>query len=783
MAENNQINLEGILKKLSAGNATKADLQKLVEAFSHVQSSRQSLAESLTDTKAISGFFKEQVDLIRDNENILKDIIDVEEEILGIHQDAQALIKDKIDKMILSGEYTEEELKDHQKLYKAYSERARKKQNHLLSIQKGAAFTDQMLKATLGLSREWEGIGAKGFMKGFAKALKSTLTLTNVLSSVASGIITNTLAFDSSAAQLFKETGLTRKDINLRDISGPLEAIGTEMPMKVKESIASMHTAVTNFDKLTGSQVRALGSHMAILGEAGVSQAAMADIIKYHTHTIQESPEQANKTLGGMKQLADELNRAPNEIVTQYAQSLPTLAMFEGQSEKIFRGMSHEAKRLNMEVSELLGLTLEMDSFEGAAKAAQNFNIAFGGPFVSAQALMAASVEDKYKLIKDAFDKAEAGGLKLSQRQIRAMAQDAGLDPQKLLQILHSTKQVSTGTLNAAKFEEKTAAENATKTQEEIKNNLDIQTTINSHLEKLFRDLGGRLGADSALKTMLNALDTGLKFVADHLGKIVAGLVILKAFSIGEALKGVAFPVVVRDVMGGAGGAVAGGLRGAAGKVAAVAAVAGLGYMALKSKDSDQAAMIEENLKKQQALSKSQTALMDQQSKVSNASQDLSANAALLGANSNMGTPTAQDPAAGIPDAGSIAPGGLSMPSSGAKPRTLRQQRSMQQTKSNDSVEAGPSSVNIKGGSMSVRSNNVTSNSEANYIQPTFNKNDKFYNLIAAKPGGDIMSALMELNAAVQALLQKQKNSNPELDITGKELYRAVKEQFTAYGT
>ena len=146
MAENNQIDLEGILKKLSAGNATKADLQKLVEAFAQVQSSRQSLAESLTDTKAISGFFKEQVDLIRDNENILKDIMDVEEEILGIHQDAQDLIKDKIDKMILSGEYTEEELKDHQKLYKAYSERARRKQNHLLSIQKGAAFTDQMLK-------------------------------------------------------------------------------------------------------------------------------------------------------------------------------------------------------------------------------------------------------------------------------------------------------------------------------------------------------------------------------------------------------------------------------------------------------------------------------------------------------------------------------------------------------------------------------------------------------------------------------------------------------------
>jgi len=782
MAENNQIDLEGILKKLSAGDATKADLQKLVEAFAHVQSSRQSLAESLTDTKAISGFFKEQVDLIRDNENILKDIMDVEEEILGIHQDAQNLIKDKIDKMILSGEYTEEELKDHQKLYKAYSERARKKQNHLLSIQKGAAFTDQMLKATLGLSREWEGIGAKGFMKGFAKALKSTLTLTNVLSSVASGIITNTLAFDSSAAELFKETGLTRKDINLRDISGPLEAIGTQMPMKVKESIASMHTAVTNFDKLTGSQVRALGSHMAILGEAGVSQAAMADIIKYHTHTIQESPEQANKTLGGMKQLADELGRAPNEIVTQYAQSLPTLAMFEGQSEKIFRGMSHEAKRLNMEVSELLGLTLGMDSFEGAAKAAQNFNVAFGGPFVSAQALMAASVEDKYKLIKDAFDKASAGGLKLSQRQIRGMAQDAGLDPQKLLQILHSTKQVSTGTLNAAKFEEKTAAENAAKTQGEIKDNLDIQTTINSHLEKIFRDLGGRLGADSALKTMLDALDTGLTFVADHLGKIVAGLVLLKAFSIGAALKGVAFPVIVRDVMGGAGGAVAGGLRGAAGKVAAVAAVAGLGYMALSSKDSGQAEMIEGNLKKQQALSESQAALMDQQSKVSNASQDLGKSAASLGAISNMGTPAAQDPAAGIPDAGSIAPGGLSIPSSGARPTSRRPQRPMQQTKSNDSVEAGPSSVNIKGGSMSVRSNNVTSNSEANYIQPTFNKNDKFYNLIAAKPGGDIMSALMELNAAVQTLLQKQKNSNPELDITGKELYRAVKEQFTAYG-
>ena len=58
-----------------------------------------------------------------------------------------------------------------------------------------------------------------------------------------------------------------------------------------------------------------------------------------------------------------------------------------------------------MEVSKLLGMSLAMDSFEGAAKAAQNFNVAFGGPFLSAQALMGASVDEKFKLIADAFKK------------------------------------------------------------------------------------------------------------------------------------------------------------------------------------------------------------------------------------------------------------------------------------------------------------------------------------------------------------------------------------------
>ena len=81
-----------------------------------------------------------------------------------------------------------------------------------------------------------------------------------------------------------------------------------------------------------------------------------------------------------------------------------------------------------------------------------------------------------------------------------------------------------------------------------------------------------------------------------------------------------------------------------------------------------------------------------------------------------------------------------------------------------------------------VRVVNNSVNQEANYVQPVFHKNDKFYNVVAAKPGGDLITALASLQDSLDKYYEMRKNSSSELTMEGREFIRAWKENINEYG-
>ena len=58
---------------------------------------------------------------------------------------------------------------------------------------------------------------------------------------------------------------------------------------------------------------------MTVLGEMGASQQAMGEIFAFHKHTLQQSPEQANRTLLEMRAFSRATGRHIDEIMTEYA--------------------------------------------------------------------------------------------------------------------------------------------------------------------------------------------------------------------------------------------------------------------------------------------------------------------------------------------------------------------------------------------------------------------------------------------------------------------------------
>ena len=781
------IDIQSLIKKIASGKATSADIEKLIYAYSEVQKAKQSLNEKITTPEKLESHFKEQVKSVKENQKILKEVTNIEEDILELHEEAMHLIKDKIDTMILEGEYTAEELKQYQKLYKEYANRARRKHNHLLSIRKGEEYTSILLQATLGLSTEWQGISAGGFLKGFIKQLKSAASITNVLSSLAGGMIQQVLAFDTAAADLFKQTGISRSELDIQEIRNNIDAIGVGIPGKIQESVSRLHASYRGFQTLSVAQVNGTAQLMTVLGEMGASQQAMGEIFAFHKHTLQQSPEQANRTLLEMRAFSRATGRHIDEIMTEYAKSIPILAMYEHNSKNIFKGLSREAQILNMEVSKLLGMSLKMDSFEGAAKAAQNFNVAFGGPFLSAQALMGASVDEKFKLIADAFKKS---GVKLSRRQISGLARDTGTNEQELLQILNRESDKINNTTEKLKSTEEEMAD----AQNLIKNNLDIQTTILAGLEKMYSDIGDKFSAKENLRKVLNKIAGFLEFVADNFSAIFKTLLAIKGFQMVMSLRG-ATPMnptfVMSNPLGRVGGRFGAGLMLAGG----AAAVGGLGYYAVNSRMDDLSERVE--AQNQQSMNYTKQATNNtnkrfkEQDKVNQGTFSALAKAGGMSAKqiNDITTAKSAEPQATAQSQAGVnitmstpgSRGGSQGGSPGGTPRARRastgSRSTVRQARSNDRFGPMPMS---RPSEVRVTNNNV--NQEANYVQPVFHKNDKFYNVVAAKPGGDLIAALASLQDSLDQYYEMRKNSRNELNMEGREFVRAWKENINEYG-
>ena len=793
MADENQNSAEFLAKlevayeRIINGRGTNEDFALIHESLRRIDAEKDKFKEQTATPELLQDYFNKQIQQYTDNRAVLEDISDIDQEILGLHEDAIDRVKELIEQKITAGELNDQELKDLQTLYKAYARRRREKQNFFKAQEKGAEFTDRMLKATIGLNTEWSGIGAAGFFKGFAKQLKRTVTLSNVLATIAGGVVEQFFKLDQAQADLFKETGLTRQQVNLGAVGMQLKGVATEMNVKAKENVAHLFNANRQFDQLTQTQLRTYADASILMTEMGASGQAVADIFTYNRIVLKKSPEEATNAVLRMRQLSKLTGRSVEETVREFAKSAPTLAMYGNESEKIFKGLSLEAKRLNMEVSELLGLSLGMDSFEGAAKAAQNFNLAFGGPFISAQALMGASVEDKYKMVAEAYKKS---GKKLSRREISGLAKDAGLNEQKLMQILNREQ----GAAVDKKMEQKSTQELMDEQVDVIKKNTSVQTRINAQLEHLYRSIGEKLFANDGLFAIMDVVVDLLTFMVDNFKLMVAAGVGMKTAMAIAGSRG-ATPANPEFVvpLGGAGTA-AGKMGRGFGGLAAGLVVGGLAYagMSMLEKDPPPSPDTQnmERLQQQQADAEAELNDKAGQATEQNATsvlQTAEEREAKMDAFFNRGPTIPPPPGSmkieGLKDfSNQGSPGAVSMPSGGGGGSTGGP--SVVQTKTNDGTLASARSgtnINIGGSKLNIATTKNVSNSEATYVQPTFHKNDKYYNFVAAKKGGSIITALKTLEDAVDSMVSGIKNTDNKLSIDMKEFIRTVKEGLNEY--
>jgi len=509
------INIAELIRRLEDRGLSDSLIQDIIAASNETITAQENQFDE-TSAQSIRQHFETVNATLEENRSLLQETLDVNEELQNNYTQEKELLMDIIDEEIEAGNLSSERLKNAQRRIKELSKLNKAIEDYNDGMAKGEEAAKQILQATLGLSTEWSALssksGRKGMGKGFVTNLKSLMSPMNLLIALAQKIFERAVAYDKASADLFKRTGLDNTMINLKNIATNLKGMSTELQDKAAKSVGDFQEGYRSFGELQKEQVELTAETITVLNHFGVSNSDTVETFGILTKTLGKTPEQANRILNNTTAIAEELGRPPSEILSDFTKAMPILAIYGQESERMFRNISTQAALLGIPVSKIAQLNQGMDTFEGAAKAAQAFNVAAGAPFLSAQALLAADGDAKLDMIAEAYRRATPAQRAHIERPriLRGLASDANVSVDELVKLLK---------LDASKYKSKasdvqsagaTLAENITKVQE----NQTAMDKITAQIQRII---------DNIIK--FTNFDKGLGYAANMLTKFVEFIV------------------------------------------------------------------------------------------------------------------------------------------------------------------------------------------------------------------------------------------------------------------
>ena len=739
------MSFEQLLERLRTSGVSNEALNNLTE-ISNTAITYSFKADTATATET-KDYFDKVTTALEGYRKDLSETVDVDQELLDSYEEEMDILRRIMDNEAEAGRMGSDRLNAAQKRYKELAKLRKAKKGFLEGMDKGEAAAEQLLQATFGLSTEWGNLSAGGFAKGFGLGTMKMLKGMNLITSLVQKIIERALDYDKASADLFKKTGIDKSKLNLKKMATGLKGMSVDVQKKLVVSITDLQDGFRSIGDLGVDQLGATAQTITILEGFGASNRDTVATFGILTKTLGKTPEQANEFLNNTTALAESIARPPSELLSDFVKAAPVLARFGNQSEKVFKDISLQATLLEMDVAQLVGLSEGMDTFEGAAKAAQAFNIAVGQPFLSAQALLSAEPAQKLQLIADAYKR--AGNVDLSARMRRGLAADMGVNPAELERILNlnsselGTKRDEMDVAQASVMENiasitknQTAMDKITAKMQEIVDRLVDATSLDEGLGKvasLLTSVAVTLTGDHDLERshaakLKIAKEGGLVNVGD--GRAYTKKQIADARATDDMSDSTLAKYLNDPSVGGG--------------------------TSLRDMKDDKFKEFQKNQKE----FKTPGMVLDAKDAITTQSK------VAKGARTAGAMMTAGVAAQVIPGVGTVF-GGLMIAGAGGYAyfsadeeglaRGLGENQGGYQIQPEDDAMATPMSVG------------------SNYVQPVFNKQDKFY---AAKDGGAIANALDEVLTEVDKLIEEKRDVN--LDISERKLAQAVDGAFAA---
>lgn len=271
-----------------------------------------------------------------------------------------------------------------------------------------------------------------GGMQGLIDSFQRTFTATNILASGLSKVVEMSvalsLATDNVLVEFNRATGassLYNNEIMALEQNMYEHGVGID---NAASAYASLVTNVTSFNNMSASTRQDIAETTALLDKFGVSADSTAQNIQLMTSVMGLSGEEAAATSRQMFTLAQSLGMPPAEMAAAFQMAAPHMAKFGSMGVEVFMDVAAAAREANMSVDQLLRITEQFDTFEGAAQAVGKLNAILGGPFLnSLEMVTATNPVDRMRNLSDAIAQAGLSFDEMGYYERQAVANAAGL--------------------------------------------------------------------------------------------------------------------------------------------------------------------------------------------------------------------------------------------------------------------------------------------------------------------------------------------------------------------
>ena len=292
--------------------------------------------------------------------------------------------------------------------------------------------TDASNSLIVGFTQAMQsGEGLKEVMGKVRDSLGTVFTATNVFVSGLRKVVESTIAVakaqDESISSFIRATGATQDyDALISSTFFNNRQFGVSME-EAGAAAESLYTEMSAFSTLMPAVQNELVQSVALMNEFGIATDISANALDTMTRVLGMNALEAANMSEELVNMAERIGVPPARLMQELSATAPMLAQWGNQTIDVFLELQAAAKATGIEMSGLVGIAAQFNTFEGAAEAAGRLNSLLGGPYLNSIELLNATESERIRMLIQSLELSGRSFDALGRFEKQALASAVGI--------------------------------------------------------------------------------------------------------------------------------------------------------------------------------------------------------------------------------------------------------------------------------------------------------------------------------------------------------------------